>query len=217
MIRDTMSCIFSFILDVLFPRAFDEKLKKMSDAELRALITRPKVPGNPWVRTLFNYRSPFIRELIWQIKYKANVKAVERIAPFLYKEIVEMAHSQIVIVPVPSSAARKKEKGFNQCELIVDALERRHSSEKIRGCMMDISFCINAVRKITHTRRQAKCHRDIRLENLAGAFAADPAEVRGKIIIVIDDVATTGSTLLEIKKTLLTAGARAVYGLALSH
>ncbi|KKU76429.1 MAG: hypothetical protein UY03_C0035G0001, partial [Parcubacteria group bacterium GW2011_GWA2_47_64] len=56
-----------------------------------------------------------------------------------------------------------------------------------------------------------------RLENLKGCFVADGKAVEGRNIILIDDVATTGATLVEARKTLLRAGARKVIAFTVAH
>ncbi len=79
-------------------------------------------------------------------------------------------------------------------------------------------LAMNALTKVRDTKRQVEtASRDERLLNLRGAFRADPKRVCNRHVILIDDVATTGTTLLEGKRSLLTAGAASVTCLALAH
>ena len=72
--------------------------------------------------------------------------------------------------------------------------------------------------KTRDTRSQANLTRKERVENLKDSFAVvDKSKVKGKIILVVDDVFTTGSTINECSKTLLDAGAKAVYSITVAH
>ena len=77
----------------------------------------------------------------------------------------------------------------------------------------------NALEKIRHTAPQSSIkNRALRLQNLSGCFSIPhPEKVRGKNIILIDDVTTTGSTLAEARSVLLSAGARSVHAIAIAH
>lgn len=106
-----------------------------------------------------------------------------------------------LLIPVPLHAKRQRERGFNQAELLAV-----HLSGPLR-----IPVAANVVRRVRATSTQAAQTAAERAANLAGAFACiNPAAVRGKSVLLIDDVFTTGSTLRECAKTLLDAGAKEV-------
>jgi predicted amidophosphoribosyltransferase len=72
--------------------------------------------------------------------------------------------------------------------------------------------------KIRHTSPQAELSRAERLDNLTGAYrVSDPESIRGKNIIVIDDVATTGSILREATRILKISGAREIIAFTIAH
>ena len=110
-----------------------------------------------------------------------------------------------VIVPVPLHADRELERGYNQSNLLGWQLARATSLP-----------CQPAwLARIRGTGQQAQLAASQRRQNVAGAFEA-AIEVEGKSILLIDDVVTTGSTLIECALALRTRGARHVYGIAVS-
>ena len=107
-----------------------------------------------------------------------------------------------LIVPVPMFKRDEKKRGFNQSELIC----------KETGKFLSIPVNTKCLKKIHSTSSQKSLGRMERLTNLTGAFTVTDAKaVKGKRILVIDDVCTTGSTLSEITHELINVGAEKVY------
>lgn len=104
------------------------------------------------------------------------------------------------VVPVPISGRRRRERGFNQSELLCE----RFPEGFVRSDLM---------KRIRHTRPQASLKAEARLTNLEGAFWASP-EVKGRRVLLVDDVVTTGGTATACARTLLEAGAMGVRLLA---
>ena len=107
-----------------------------------------------------------------------------------------------IIVPIPMTAEAKRERGYNQAELM--AKELRY--------MIDVPYG-NVLMKIRQTAQQKTLDRQGRAQNLKGAFVISPdfGEVKGKVFLLIDDVCTTGSTFAEAAKVLKESGAAKVY------
>lgn len=105
----------------------------------------------------------------------------------------------IVYVPVSDRALYKR--GYNHSKLLAEA-----ASAATR-----IPVLCDAVVKIKETPDQKDLSRARRLKNLLGCFKADAVAVKGKTIVVIDDVMTTGGTADSIAQTLKNAGAGAVF------
>lgn len=106
-----------------------------------------------------------------------------------------------IIVPVPLSIKSKRKRGYNQTELIAETV-----SEKL-----GIPVCC-VVRKIRETAEQKALNGAERMLNLENAFeVSSPETVKGKNILLIDDVCTTGSTFSEITAVLKNSGAGKIF------
>jgi len=106
-----------------------------------------------------------------------------------------------LIVPVPLHPARKRERGFNQAELLARELQRAG----------DIPLS-DVLQRIRYTTTQTRFDRSERMENLRGAFRLRRGcTVRDLRILLVDDVLTTGSTLSECASVLKKAGAFSVH------
>jgi len=108
---------------------------------------------------------------------------------------------------VPLAPDRKRERGYDQAELIARSAAKRLRTPLVR-----------TLKKRRHVARQSgTSSADERRANIAGAYAAsDPVLIAGKRILLIDDIVTTGSTLSECAETLLLAGASEIYCAALA-
>ncbi len=108
-----------------------------------------------------------------------------------------------IIIPVPIHSGRRRQRGYNQSEILALCLARH----------MSIPMCGKVLVKKVNTPPQSTLDRRERFRNLAGAFQVKNTElVRGKRILLVDDVMTTGSTLEQCGRVLLTSGAMRVDG-----
>ena len=140
-----------------------------------------------------------IREAIHTLKYRGK--------SFLAKPLVGLLNrgypfidygSYDLLVPVPLHPKRLRERGFNQALILGKAIGRRE----------EIPCTGFALKKIRWSHPQVSLSPNEREKNVKGSFAvADPAAVRGKRILLIDDVMTTGSTVNECARELLKAEA----------
>ena len=108
------------------------------------------------------------------------------------------------IVPVPMSRAKERRRGYNQAELLARALARRAGI----GCALLLA-------RGEERETQSTLDREQRAANVRGAFVAAP-EVKGKSILVVDDICTTGETLRECAKEFRRAGAVRVAAVAVA-
>ncbi|PKN79526.1 MAG: hypothetical protein CVU48_05010 [Candidatus Cloacimonetes bacterium HGW-Cloacimonetes-1] len=147
-------------------------------------------------RSVFRFDGA-IRQMIHELKYNGLTSPVgwlaERAANYLkvngiYKDID-------VIMAVPLHAVRKRERGFNQSELIAREIANR----------MELAYC-EPVKRRCYTESQTHLTKTQRMQNLKSAFVLLPrVDITGKHILLIDDVFTTGSTVNEIARILRTA------------
>jgi competence protein ComFC len=111
------------------------------------------------------------------------------------------------VVPVPLHPLRRREREFNQAEVLSRELARRQG----------LAVC-EALDRLRYTVTQTHFDRRRRMQNLRHAFGLRRnAPVRGKDLLLVDDVLTTGSTLDECARVLLAAGARSVRALTVAR
>lgn len=207
-------------LDLLLPqKPLARELLKMSPDEFAERAGRTPGTAGKNILSLFDYRAPLVKEAIWMLKYRGNKKIAALLATALYDEAIAFLgeyapltnFTEPLLIPLPLSRKRERERGFNQCVLLSDELEKLD-----RG--RNFAITETALRKTKDTSSQTKTDgRAKRLENLKDCFSADQNEVGGRNIILIDDVATTGATLHEARRALRTAGARKVIAFTVAH
>ena len=117
-----------------------------------------------------------------------------------------MAHDWI-LVPVPMPTTRKLVRGYNQAELIASALGKR----------LSLPVRTDILKRARSPMRQVKTKtKSERAQNQKGSFVATK-DLSGMCIIVVDDITTTGITLEEARKTLLSKKAANVLAITLAH
>ncbi len=214
--------MWTVFLDLLFPRrcfscgAGGNLICKNC---LASLPVAPVIPTNENIVACFNYEAPVVKKIIWQLKYQGLTSLAKELATPLHERLIEeiadlsayAGGQKILIVPVPLSAKRARERGYNQAALLAKALADKDT--------VNLEYAPNLIIKVKHTPPQVSLkNRGARLKNLRGAFsAAGNQTVRGRTIIVIDDVTTTGATLSEVMRTLKQNGAEVTLGAALAH
>jgi ComF family protein len=122
---------------------------------------------------------------------------------------------EAILVPVPLHTARQRERGYNQAELLALGLVR--SFPRLPGGAA-LSLDRGLLKKVRATPPQAGLSLAARRENVRGVFAVTaPERVRDRVLILVDDVMTTGATLSSCATALKRAGARQVLGLTLAR
>jgi len=212
--------IFELLLSIVLPKEESVlKIEKLSEEFITNELSKTNETNNPKFKALFQYKDKIVRQAIWEIKYRANKKILEKFTIALYDFILEEISDEMlfnnfhspILIPIPTNKQSLKERGFNQCELIVKEII------KIDGGR-NFSADFKSLRKIKETGHQSKTkNRAQRLKNLEGCFEADTEKVKGKNIILIDDVITTGATMKEATRALKRVGAKKVIGFALGH
>ncbi len=215
---DAFKQALAYLFDLLFPPSEEERLAESATGEDVARAERAEPLPEPYLFAPFSYRNPTVRALIWTLKYRRRIRSAEVLAEALADALAEELSDRALfknfmrpaLIPMPLSHGRFRERGFNQCELLAKELVRH---------LPDVTILPEALRKIKETTPQTKlARRKEREENLAGAFAVKEADaVRGKNIILLDDVITTGSSMKEARAALLEAGARDVWCVAAAH
>ena len=146
-----------------------------------------------------------LTKMIHRFKFRRQAYFQNYFAEELKKSLKDLPKADS-IVPVPMHKLREKERGYNQCNLLASELSR------ISG------IAVTAVlRKIVNTREQVGLTGEERRNNVRGSFRIeDKSAIKGKTVLVLDDVMTTNSTVNECARLLKLAGAREIYVLALA-
>jgi competence protein ComFC len=152
-----------------------------------------------------------IQEALHTLKYRRNSGIGDPIACQMVDFVRSLDWKVELLTPVPLGKKRLKERGYNQVGLVARPLAYK----------LGLQYAPHGVWKSRETRSQVGLTISQRRENVQDAYQADVNVVNRKSILLMDDVATTGSTLQSCTDALLSAGARAVYALtiarALSH
>lgn len=138
-------------------------------------------------------------QAVKRLKYERRTSLARPMAGELARVRTELALEGEIVIPVPIHWTRRCHRGFNQAEMLCEAMPAEH-------CRTDL------LRRVRATRPQAALTLEERLVNLKGAFAARP--VAAVSVLLVDDVLTTGHTAEECGRALLAAGARSVGVLA---
>lgn len=160
-----------------------------------------------YARSVFIYQGRIVN-LIHNLKYNNARYLKEPLSNLMLKYLTE--HSEFsdidFVVPVPLSAKRQKWRGYNQSELLLYSFPKNN-----------VEVRTDIIKRVINTECQTDKTREERLKNLENAFAVEnKLDVKGKNIVVVDDVFTTGTTINECAKVLKKAGANKVIGFTLA-
>ncbi|SDN02289.1 competence protein ComFC [Fictibacillus solisalsi] len=143
-------------------------------------------------RSLYVYND-FLKQIISMLKYRGDAELIQGFrAPF--RKLYKQEFRGMLIVPVPLSVERHYERGFNQAQLLAELL-----GDEI----------IVPIERIIHEKKQSKKSRKERLDIKENIFQAskEAEKIKGKSVLLIDDVYTTGATIRQAAKVMLEAGA----------
>lgn len=149
-------------------------------------------------------RSAFVFEgkvldAIHKLKYGGDTSFAAPLASLASGSIG--GHSPCVVVPVPLHTGRLRERGFNQSLLIARELSR----------IISLPLIYNRLKRTRDTGQQVGLKALERKKNVSGAFTlVEPGSFKGKKVLLVDDVVTTGATLNECSKVLKRAGAEVI-------
>lgn len=157
------------------------------------------------------YQHPLVRRLIYEFKYR-RIQSLSPILADLITSYLQYYHIPLaedsIIIPIPLHPRKQRVRGFNQAGLLAQdmCLSLSHS--------MEMNNLIRVVSRPPQATLDAK-HRRM---NTGDIFVLlTPQHVRGKHIILIDDVKTTGATLEQAALTLKKAGAKQIWAITVAH
>lgn len=159
-----------------------------------------------------------VKKLLYQFKYPPYLSDLKTIlGKVMYEGLIQqeafssfVASKNVYIISVPLHNRRLKTRGYNQAELLAKEL-----SEKLK-----LKFVSDVLKRQENTKPQFKLKKEERRKNIIGAFSVNPKfknKIKGKSFLLVDDIATSGSTLRECAKILKKGGAEKVLGITLAH
>lgn len=230
--------IWDFILDLLFPIKCIgcQKEEKFLCDDCLSLINLNKVQNCPkcnkpsifgrfckkcdpkinfsGIITASSYKNKLLQKAILTYKYKF----VKELSSPLGEILINILHQilfqnntinlkDVVLIPVPLHKKRFLFRGFNQAELL---------SQKI-SLHYNLKLATDVLTRIKDTKPQIELDKAYRKENIKDAFlCVNPKKIKGKIVLLVDDVCTTSSTLTECAKALNSAFPKEIWGLVLA-
>jgi len=223
--------IFDLFIDLLFPsQCLNCESKTASGAAIcgicltkvrfnRTLFCakcRARLPANkkichpdfPYILgAATDYENEAVKNLIHGLKFRFIRRAAEPLAEFLIQYIEELSLpiNTLTLIPMPLGKKRERERGFNQSRLIAELVAKHFSMPLVE----------NALLRERNTDPQSELSFEERSINIKDCFSIKNAEfIRGKNILLLDDVITSGATFLEASLALKAAGARKIIALA---
>lgn len=201
-----MNFLLSHFLDFLFPPTPEElQLRQILPEEIFTRLPHAPPAPFPFITPLFAYKDPLVAELVSSIKNRKNSYACNQAAYALLKKLPQ---APSILVPIPLSRRRLRERGFNQCELIIDEIMKLDNG-KYFAKRTDI-----LIREKDSGEQKLKNKQE--RSNVENVFSGQCIALHDPIIL-IDDVVTTGYTLNEARNTLLRLGYAHISAFTLAH
>jgi ComF family protein len=156
-------------------------------------------PAYEYARAAGVYAGP-LREALHALKFGRKRALARPLAALTLAQCRRVLGDDVdALLPVPLSPARRRERGFNQSELIADRI----------GAARRLAVEPRWLRRRRDTRPQTELLADERRQNVRDAFVASRAAA-GRHVVIVDDILTTGATVNECARTLRAIGARRV-------
>lgn len=140
------------------------------------------------------------RQAILQYKFRGKKERAAGFAQALTLALPPRWQTADVVCWVPVSRQRRKERGYDQSELVARKVAKAIGRP-----------CRKLLQKVVDNQPQHELNADQRWENVRNVYLADNKKCQGKTILLIDDIVTTGATMLECASCLLRAGAKEVF------
>lgn len=179
---------------------FSISVQDVPDSETQCRIRSMVILSDVW------YQPP-ASSVVLCLKYRPD----RRLAAILANRLADLSSGAGITadlaVVIPLGKKRLRHRGYNQVEIIARPFCDR----------LGIRYAAGALKRTRETATQVGLDPEERKRNVSGAFAAERSMVHGRRIILLDDVVTTGATLLSAAGVLFRAGARNVTGLTVAR
>ena len=221
-----MSLLFHWLSDLIYPRRCmlcrEFLTKDETDLCRSCRVNAPEYPygaENPEPKgknsgqfldsfTAVWYYEGDVRKSILRYKFRGATFLAPKYGALLGMKLLRDGPKQLdYLTWVPVSRLRRMKRGYDQCQLLCEKMSQQLQLPAKR-----------TLRKLRHTPPQSGLSElSQRKANVLGAYKpVKEADIRGKRILLVDDIYTTGSTMNECARVLLTAGAKEVHGAAIA-
>jgi len=163
-----------------------------------------------------DYQEPIVKKTLWAFKYRFLRQLAVPLSRLTHlylrrkkiDQFLETYRQQIVVIPIPLHRRRLNWRSYNQSELLAQELATE----------FNLTLEKNILVRRKHQKPQAELPDKLeRIKNAENVFVCEEAEkIKGRTIILVDDISTTGSTLDEGAKILKQSGAEKVIGLVVA-
>lgn len=191
--------LLNLVLDIVLPKK--EPLSDVTTERLAQVLREKPSPNRTpanWIDAGFPYHDPDVRRLVLHLKKYRDARVAAALAERLADVVAEREAEHYVmsgggptvLVPIPLHHTQLRSRGFNQSALLATALSRGHSHRKV----------LHALHATSHHKKQALLGRQERIKNIVGTLARNRKRLPDRaLVIIIDDVTTTGATLHEAR------------------
>lgn len=186
-----------------------------------SVCPEPERESAEWIFPMYDYRYSIIKKSIWLLKYKNRKRFAKIFAEVMYGRILEELSDlarfnnfiQPILIPIPLTKKRMRERGFNQSMLICEELIKL--DKQAHHFFLEKNVLIK-IKNGTHQALAENKHK--RLEYILNSFSIiNSDKIKNRNIILIDDVITTGATLNEARKILRKYGAKKIVAFTIAH
>ncbi len=157
-----------------------------------------------------------VKKLVYQFKYAPYITDLQKLlAALLYEGLIQqpMFHQILqrpsVLVPIPLHPVRYRKRGYNQSRILAETLAKQTGVPVVA-----------LIKRVKPTSVQANLGRAERIQNIKDAFIIDDrthVSTSAQQVLLVDDIITSGATMVEAAKVLKKAGVKEVWGIALAH
>lgn len=186
---------WELLIDYIFPPSPEELLVRQASV---AAIHNEYLPASKnGVFYFCNYKRKLVKATITTAKFTHNKKSHALLSTLLTLWLNEHTHESTLIIPIPLHPKRERERGYNQVTKVLEEIS-----------FPNIIFNQKILSRSRHTTPQTTLTKEARLTNLNDAFSVNLRTLNCalnniRLVIICDDVYTTGSTLKEAGKTIL--------------